>query len=172
MTQTETHALTSTRTGPVGAERRRSLLTGVMIGTAVMAAVDTIVFHQLLSWHHFYDRSTPDVSLLSDGLLQTTYLALLVAGFFWFADLRRRRSLARRSAWAGFILGLGTFQLFDGIVDHKVLKVHQVRYVADLAPYDLAWNGAAVGLLVVGAVLALRSRAEGRTPPAPGTDER
>jgi uncharacterized membrane protein len=137
-----------------------------MIGVAVMAAADTIVFHQLLGWHHFYDRSTPAIGLLSDGLLQTAYLTLLVAGFFWFADLRRRHTLARRSAWAGFILGLGAFQLFDGLVDHKVLKVHQVRYDVDLLPYDLVWNGAALVLLVLGAVLAWRSRKKGRTPPA------
>jgi uncharacterized membrane protein len=158
--------LTSAQTRPAAVERRRSLLTGTMLGTAVMAAVDTIVFHQLLGWHHFYDRSTPDVSLLSDGLLQTAYLALLVAGFFWLADLRRRRTLARRSAWAGFVLGLGAFQLFDGVVDHKLLAVHQIRYDVDLLPYDLAWNGTAVVLLVVGAVLAWRSRNESRIRPA------
>jgi len=140
-----------------------------MIGIAVMAAVDTIVFHQLLNWHHFYDRSTPDISLLSDGLLQTAYLALLVAGFFWFADLRRRHTLARRSAWAGFVLGLGAFQIFDGIVDHKLLKVHQIRYDVDVLPYDLAWNGAAVILLILGAVLTWRSRDEGRIPPVEHT---
>jgi uncharacterized membrane protein len=145
-----------------------------MIGVAVMAAVDTIVFHQLLGWHHFYDRSTPDVSLLSDGLLQTAYLALLVAGFFWFADLRRRGTLGRRSAWAGFVLGLGAFQLFDGIVDHKLLKVHQIRYAADLLPYDLAWNGAAVALLVVGMVLACgpTTRAGRHRPASPAGAER
>ena len=164
----------SAQTEPVAVDRRRSLLTGLMIGTALMAAVDTIVFHQLLGWHHFYDRSTPDVSLLSDGLLQTGYLALLVAGFFWFADLRRRRTLARRSTWAGFVLGLGTFQLFDGVVDHKLLRVHQIRYGVDLLPYDLVWNGAAVALLVVGAVLAWRSRDEGRIPRGehPGAPDR
>jgi uncharacterized membrane protein len=158
-------AVTSDRTRPATVDRRRSLLTGAMIGVAVMAALDTIVFHQVLGWHHFYDRSTPDVGLLSDGLLQTAYLALLVAGFFRLADLRRRRTLARRSAWAGFVLGLGTFQLFDGTVDHKLLKVHQVRYAVDVVPYDLAWNGAAVALLVLGAVLAWRSRDEGRDGP-------
>jgi uncharacterized membrane protein len=137
-----------------------------MTGVAAMAAADTIVFHQLLGWHHFYDRSTPDLSLLSDGLLQTAYLALLVAGFFWFADLRRRGTLAPRSVWAGFVLGLGAFQLFDGIVDHKLLRVHQIRYDVAVLPYDLAWNGAAVALLILGAVLAWRSRGEGRIPPA------
>ena len=158
--------MTATEHPPATVDRRRSVLTGIMLGVAVMAAVDEIVFHQLLSWHHFYDRSTPDVSLLSDGLLQTGYLVLLVAGFFRFADLRRRGTLARRSAWAGFVLGLGVFQLFDGVVDHKLLRVHQVRYGVDVLPYDLAWNGVAAVLLLVGAVLIWRSRREGRRPAA------
>ena len=155
--------MTGTETGAVTADRRRSVLTGTMLGVAIMAAVDEIVFHQMLSWHHFYDRSTPDISLLSDGLLQTVYLVLLVAGFFWFADLRRRGALARRSAWGGFVLGLGAFQLFDGIVDHKLLDLHEIRYGVDVLPYDLAWNGAALVLLLVGALLLWRSRDGGRT---------
>lgn len=155
--------MSDTRNRATTVDRRRSLLTGLMLGVAIMAAVDTIVFHQVLAWHSFYDRSTPSIGLLSDGLLQTAYLALLVAGFFWFADLRRRGTLARRSAWAGFVLGLGGFQLFDGIVDHKVLRLHQIRYDVDLLLYDLVWNGAAVALLVAGAVMAHRSRDEGRS---------
>ena len=150
-------------TRPVTVDRRRSVLTGTMLGVAIMAAIDEIVFHQLLSWHHFYDRSTPDISLLSDGLLQTAYLVLLVAGFFWFADLRRRGTLARRSTWGGFVLGLGTFQLFDGIVDHKLMDLHEIRYGVDVLPYDLAWNGAALVFLLVGAFMLWRSRDEGAT---------
>ncbi|SNR86451.1 DUF2243 domain-containing protein [Blastococcus mobilis] len=158
--------MTPTQHLSVTVDRRRSVLTGIMLGVAIMAAIDEIVFHQLLRWHHFYDRSTPDISLLSDGLFQTAYLVLLVAGFFWFADLRRRGTLAPRSAWAGFVLGLGAFHLFDGIVDHKILRLHQIRYGVDLLPYDLAWNGAAVVLLLVGAFMIWRSRDEGRTPAA------
>ncbi|MFP5370695.1 MAG: DUF2243 domain-containing protein [Actinomycetes bacterium] len=119
---------------PVTEDRRRSVLTGTMLGVAIRAAVDVIVFHQMLSWHHFYDRSTPHSSVLSDGLLQTVYLVLMVAEFFWFADLRRRRTLARRSAFGGFVLGLGALQLFDGIVDHKLLNLHQIRYGVDVLP--------------------------------------
>jgi uncharacterized membrane protein len=141
--------------------RRRSMLAGAMIGVGLMAAVDEIVFHQILGWHHFYDRSTPDIGLMSDGFLHAGELLILVAGFFVYADLRRRGALLPRSAWAGLFLGLGGFQLFDGIIDHKVLRLHQIRYDVDLLPYDLAWNLGAGALLLVGIVLAVRSRHEG-----------
>lgn len=145
-------------------ERRSSISAAAMIGVGLMAGVDEIVFHQILGWHHFYDRSTSPVGLMSDGLLHAAELVLVVGGFFWFADLRRRRALAPRSALAGTFLGLGGFQLFDGVVNHKVLGLHEVRYGVELLPYDLAWNGAALVLLVIGVVLAIRSRAEAVAP--------
>jgi uncharacterized membrane protein len=137
-----------------------------LIGMALMAAVDEIVFHQLLGWHHFYDRSTTGVGLLSDGLLHTAELLALVAGFFLYADLRRRRALAVAHARAGLFLGLGAFQLFDGTVDHKLLRVHQIRYGVDVTPYDWAWNLGGLALLLVGGVLALRAAHRSRTGPA------
>ncbi|KDN78451.1 hypothetical protein DF19_38390 [Streptomyces olindensis] len=91
---------------------RRSMAVCALIGAAVMASVDEIVFHQLLGWHHFYDRSTSGVGLLSDGLLHTAELLALVAGFFLYADLRHRRALAPAHAWSGFFLGLAAPLLF------------------------------------------------------------
>ncbi len=44
------------------------------------------------------------------------------------------------------------------MIDHKVLRTHQVRYDVELLPYDLAWIGSAVVLLVLGAVLMVRAR--------------
>jgi uncharacterized membrane protein len=131
-----------------------------------MAAVDEIIFHQVLGWHHFYDRSTTAVGLMSDGLLHTAELLALVAGFFLYADLRRRRALAPAHARAGFVLGLGAFQLFDGIVDHKLLRLHQIRYGVDVAPYDWAWNAAGLLLLLAGLLLAARAARRTRGPAA------
>jgi len=125
-----------------------------------MAAVDEIVFHQILGWHHFYDRATPAIGLLTDGLLHSAELILLVAGFFMLADLRGRQAFTVRAGWAGFFIGAGGFQLFDGLIDHKVLRLHQIRYDVDnLLPYDILWNIAGAVLLTIGIILARRTRA-------------
>lgn len=129
-----------------------------LIGFGIMAAVDEIIFHQLLAWHHFYDQSTPAISLLSDGLLHAGELIAIVAGFFLFADLRRSHTLAPMWAWSGFFFGMGGFQVFDGIIDHKVLRLHQIRYGVDLLPYDLAWNLSGGALIIIGVWLAFRAR--------------
>ncbi len=136
-----------------------SLWAALLIGVGIMAAVDEIIFHQVLGWHHFYDLATPMVGLLSDGLLHAAELIAIVAGLFLVADLQRQRALAPLWAWAGFFLGAGGFQLFDGIINHKLLRLHQIRYGVWLLPYDLAWNAVGLVLLLGGAVLALRARA-------------
>lgn len=139
-------------------DAKRSVAVAALIGVGLMAAVDEIVFHQLLGWHHFYDGATLAVGLLSDGLLHAAELVAIVAGIFGFADLRRRGALVRSMAWAGFFIGLGGFQLFDGVVNHKLLRLHQVRYGVPLLPYDLVWNLAALVFLGVGLALLVRAR--------------
>ncbi len=135
----------------------RSVLAGLLMGLGVAAFIDEVVFHQLLRWHHFYDRSTLDVGLMSDGFFHAGGWLAMVTGLFLFADLQRRRATVPKRVWAGVFLGWGAFQLYDGIIQHKLFGLHQIRYDVDLLPYDLFWNGAAVVGLGIGAWLLLGS---------------
>jgi len=139
-------------------DRRQTLLATGLIGLGCMAAIDEIVFHQILAWHHFFDWSTPAFGLMSDGLLHSAELILTVLGFFLFAGLRSRKALVGHLAWGGFFIGLGAFQLFDGIINHKVLRLHQIREAGNLWHYDLAWNGTALVLLAIGLCIIWRRR--------------
>lgn len=138
----------------------KNIWSGILSGIGLMALVDEIIFHQLLQWHHFYDRSTAFIGILSDGLLNAFALFALVIGLFMFADLQRKRAV-HKLKWAGGVFtGLGGFQLFDGIINHKLLQIHQVRYDVNILPYDLAWNISGVVLLIIGIVLLFRSKQE------------
>ncbi|WNV76592.1 DUF2243 domain-containing protein [Geodermatophilus sp. DSM 44513] len=137
---------------------RRLATSGLLVGAGLMGSVDEIVFHQLLAWHMFYDRAGGTVGLVSDGLLHAATLSAVVAGLALLADLRRRGAFDAGRWWALVLLGAGSFQLFDGVVDHKVLRVHQVRYGVDLTGYDVAWIGSGVLLLGAGAALLLQAR--------------
>jgi uncharacterized membrane protein len=134
-------------------------LSGALFGIAVAGFVDESVFHQLLHWHKFYDRSTTEVGLVSDGLFHAFSFFAAVAGLFLLAELRRRRDLVW-SRWVGAtLIGAGAFQLYDGTVQHKVMGLHQIRYGVDLLPYDVVWIVVAVALIIAGVVLLLRNRA-------------
>src|SRR3954469_14223670 len=91
----------------------RSLLAGVLSGVGVAGFVDETVFHQLLHWHHFYDKGTTAAGLVSDGLFHAGSWICTVAGLFLFADLLRRDAAVPRHLWGGGLLGLGAFQVYD-----------------------------------------------------------
>ncbi|MBB3676396.1 DUF2243 domain-containing protein [Modestobacter versicolor] len=140
------------------AGRRRVLLSGLLLGLGAAGAIDEIVFHQLLHWHHFYDRASGAAGLVSDGLLHAGTWSATVAGLALLADVRRRRGFAPATWWGAVLLGAGAFQVWDGVVHHKVLRLHQVRYGVDLTGYDLLWTGAGVAVLLAGVLLLLRGR--------------
>ena len=106
---------------------RRSLTGGALSGLGIAAFVDETVFHQLLHWHHFYDKSTPDVGLVSDGLFHALSWFATVASLLLLADARRRGPVPGMRWWGALLLGAGAFQLYDGTVQHKLLGLHQIR---------------------------------------------
>ncbi|GAA4889694.1 DUF2243 domain-containing protein [Actinomycetospora straminea] len=149
--------MTTTAAGPATG---RSVLAGVLIGVGVAAFIDETVFHQLLHWHHFYDGSTLEAGLVSDGVFHAGGWLAIVVGLFLFADLQRRRATVPKRVWGGGFLGWGAFQVYDGLFQHKVLGLHQIRYEVDLLPYDLAWNiSGAIGVVVGAVLLVGRARA-------------
>ncbi|MCQ2001414.1 DUF2243 domain-containing protein [Arthrobacter zhaoxinii] len=139
--------------------RLRNLVSGLLFGIGLAGFVDEVVFHQLLQWHHFYDRSTTSVGLFSDGLFHAFGWFAAVAGLFLFADLRRWHETLLQRWTGGVLLGAGVFQLYDGTVQHKLLGLHQIRYEVDLLAYDTVWNAVAVLLILAGAWLTYRTRA-------------
>jgi uncharacterized membrane protein len=56
------HSATSNRYRYLG----RNLLSGFLFGVGMVAFIDETIFHQLLHWHHFYDKSTMNVGLISE----------------------------------------------------------------------------------------------------------
>nr|WP_198423757.1 DUF2243 domain-containing protein [Microlunatus antarcticus] len=139
--------------------KARNTASGTLAGIGLAAFIDETVFHQLLHWHHFYDKSTLEVGLVSDGLFHALGFFAVVAGLFLLADLRRRQGLWWTRWVGGVLIGTGGFQLYDGLVQHKLMKLHQIRYDVDLLPYDLTWSLTAAVMVAIGTVLTVRTRA-------------
>ena len=140
----------SSRRRVLEAGRGRNTVAGVLGGIGLIAFIDEAVFHQLLHWHHFYDKSTDAAGLVSDGVFHAFGFFAVVASLFMVADLRRRDGLWWTRWWGGVLIGAGSFQLYDGLIQHKVFGLHQIRYDVDLVPYDLVWNVAAALMIIVG----------------------
>ncbi|MCP3028332.1 DUF2243 domain-containing protein [Halobacillus sp. A5] len=136
----------------------RNLWSGFLFGVGIVAFLDETLFHQLLHWHHFYDQSTTNVGLVSDGFFHAFSWFATIGGLFLFADLRRREGLWLRRWWGGILLGAGVFQLYDGLIQHKLMRLHQIRYVDNVLAYDFVWNGIAVIMIIIGAVILRNTR--------------
>jgi len=140
---------------------------GILFGLGFVAFVDEAVFHQILHWHKFYDRSSTAAGLVSDGLFHAFSWFATVGGLYLVADLRRRQAFRHKMFWGGKLLGGGAFQLYDGTIQHKLMRIHQIRYEVDIIPYDLVWNGLAVIMIVIGLVLIRSARRDGFRKEAP-----
>lgn len=137
---------------------RRTVVSGFLFGCGIAASmIDLFIFHLGLQWHHFYDLSTTQVALTADGFFHAFGWFITIWGLFMLADVRRRTEVAWKRWTGAVIAGVGFFQLFDGVIDHKVLRIHQIRYDVDLLPYDAVWIGSAVLLLLIGVFLLRRA---------------
>lgn len=75
-----------------------------------------------------------------------------------FADLRRRRAWWAKQWLGGLLFGVGLFNLYDGLIQHKVLQLHQIRYDVNLLPYDLTWNILAGIIAIIGGVILYQTQ--------------
>lgn len=135
----------------------KNFWSGILFGFGMVAFFDEAVFHQLLHWHHFYDKSTTSIGLVSDGLFHAFSWFATVVSLFMVADLRRQNTWDKKRWFGAEMLGAGTFQLYDGIIQHKVMGLHQIRYNVEIFYYDLVWNGIAAVMIVIGLYI-LRSK--------------
>ncbi|MFG6120163.1 DUF2243 domain-containing protein [Thalassobacillus sp. B23F22_16] len=141
----------------------RNLWSGFLFGLGLVAFFDEAVFHQLLNWHHFYDKSTTQMGLVSDGFFHAFSWFATIGGLFMYADLRRRQALWKTRWLGGVLLGMGVFQLYDGTVQHKLMQLHQIRYNVNILPYDLVWNITAVLMVIAGSIILLKTRRKAGT---------
>lgn len=142
---------------------KRNLWSGILFGLGFVAFLDEALFHQILHWHKFYDKSTIAIGLVSDGLFHAFSWFATVGGLYLLADLRRLNALWHKLWWGGKLVGGGAFQLYDGTIQHKVLKIHQIRYDVNILPYDIVWNTSAIIMMSIGIFLIIRGKHDQRT---------
>ncbi|HDR4317220.1 TPA: DUF2243 domain-containing protein, partial [Bacillus anthracis] len=100
--------------------------------------------------------------LISDGLFHAFSWFATIDSLFMVADLRRRNAFWLKRWWSGLMVGSGGFQLYDGIIQHKLMKIHQIRYVDNVLIYDVIWNIIATVMLLIGILLVFQTRTDER----------
>ncbi|WP_028783651.1 DUF2243 domain-containing protein [Thalassobacillus devorans] len=132
----------------------------LILGHGILGAVDGIVFHQLLQWHHMIDSGNIRMEIITDGLFTAAFSAMLIwGGFKIFFDAKNNQlGTSGHLFVGGMFIGGGVFNLIEGIVDHHILQVHRVRPLSENPLlYDLAFL--ASGLLLAGIGFMIKRRA-------------
>ncbi|WP_306056869.1 DUF2243 domain-containing protein [Natronococcus wangiae] len=148
--------------------RRRLLIAGGTTGFGFGAVIDTVVFHLTFQTHHllsgFYDPYSLDglrTNVMFDGLflLATLGIASVGLGLLWTTVNGTAERFSTRYLVGAIVVGAGVFNVFDGVVDHYLLDLHNVVHGTEA--WNPPWVVASVVMLAVG-LLLLRS-ADGYT---------
>lgn len=139
----------------------RALAGPLLLGVGFGAFFDGIVFHQLLQWHHMVSNVTAPtdpaalrLNVWADGLFHVgAALATLLGVIVLWLRAKRRQVLPSHREFAGsMLLGWGLFNTVEGVINHHLLKLHNVREVADPLPWNLGFLAiGGAGLIFVGA---------------------
>lgn len=128
----------------------------MVIGFGMGGFLDFMLLHLVLQWHHMISNRVPPTSLQAlqqnifwDGVGQSLmWLITLVGIYLLLGAAQRRDTLPTTLRFTGlFLLGWGTFNLLDGVVNHHLLALHNVR--EDVAN-RMAWN---LGFMLIAGIL-------------------
>ena len=145
---------------------RPFVLPAVVLGVGLGGLLDGLLLHQVLQWHHMVSAVDPPSSVealerntLGDGLFHAFAWLATVAGVFllWRANGIAHRGAPTTLLVGGLLVGVGAFNLVEGVVDHFVLGLHHVRDGPDAFAYDAAFLVVSALVFVAGSALLRRS---------------
>jgi uncharacterized membrane protein len=139
-----------------GKKMNQAIAAGVVLGFGMGGFVDGILLHMILRWHHMLSNIIPPdtmagihTNMLWDGIFHVFTWSVTLVGIFMLWNVSRQHA-ERATEWpstksfvGSLILGWGLFNLIEGVIDHHLLALHNVREI----PEPLPWN---IGFLLVG----------------------
>lgn len=134
---------------------RRALVAAGVFGFGFSGLIDVIVLHQIFQLHHLVSGIYPmntlsglRTNILADGLFSIGMIVIagIGAGLLWQSERRSTIPLAVRPIAGAVVIGLGIFDLYDVLIDHVVLGLHQPASQGGY--YNPHW--AVISLLIIG----------------------
>ncbi|WP_187260890.1 DUF2243 domain-containing protein [Pontibacter beigongshangensis] len=140
------------RTGPL-------IAAATLIGVGMGGFIDGIVLHQILQWHQMLTAKLPpdtvinkEVNMFWDGIFHAFTWLTTAAGILllWRLVYNRKAVLSNRIFGGGLLFGWGLFNVVEGVIDHHLLVLHNVR---EISSNPAAWNYGflVLSLLMLGA---------------------
>ncbi|WP_208797404.1 DUF2243 domain-containing protein [Flavobacterium limi] len=108
----------------------------MVLGIGIGGFIDGIVLHQILQWHEMLSNKIAPVTVITkntnmfwDGIFHLFTLVVTIIGIWllWKVLQRKYTSKFHRLLTGGMLLGWAIFNLLEGILNHHILKLHNVR---------------------------------------------
>lgn len=143
-----------------------SIVTGIGLG----GFFDGIVFHQILQVHEMLSNKIAvnnylgkSINMFWDGIFHAFCFVVVIIGVILLWKLLTRTDADRSGKLfsGGLVLGWGLFNIVEGVIDHQILKLHNVIELSanhDIANYTFLASG--VVMLIIGYIL-INQRADG-----------
>lgn len=138
----------------------------IVLGIGMGGFVDGIVFHQILQVHEMLSNKIPptdyigkSVNMFWDGIFHFFCMLVVLIGIILLWKLLSRNDVNRsgKLLGGGLLLGWGLFNLVEGVIDHHVLKLHNViELSADHAVGNYSFLAISVVMLIIGYVVVMR----------------
>jgi uncharacterized membrane protein len=135
------------------------LTAATILGIGLGGFADGILLHQILQWHNMLSAKLPpeastvnkSVNMFWDGIFHFFTLLVTLVGVIRLWRVSKNKGAAKSGTLlaGGMLLGWGVFNLVEGIIDHQILKLHNVR---ELTRSPEGWN---IGFLVFSVLLVV-----------------
>jgi uncharacterized membrane protein len=139
------------------------LTAGIILGIGLGGFIDGIFLHQILQWHEMLsneiDTTTvagKSINMFWDGLFHVICLIAVCIGIYllWKTLLKPSACHSPKLVWSGLTSGWGIFNVTEGLIDHYLFKLHNVRETLEKQDfYNLSFIIYSVLLLFLGWLL-------------------
>jgi uncharacterized membrane protein len=135
----------------------------IVLGIGFGGFVDGILFHQILQVHEMLSNKIATTSYIGksvnmfwDGIFHAFCLIVSIVGLILLWKLMLRNDVDRSGNLlaAGLLFGWGIFNLVEGIIDHQLLKLHNViEYANNHTVANYAFLAISVAMIIIGWIL-------------------
>ena len=144
-----------------------------VIGIGLGGFIDGITLHQILQWHEMLSNKIPpttyvakSVNMFWDGIFHAFTLIVTFVGVILLWRLLFRKDISRSGHLlsGGMLFGWGLFNLLEGVADHQILKLHNIREITpDKEPWNLGFLALSVLFVIAGLLISKKKKPEDDT---------
>ena len=135
---------------------------GSVLGIGLGGFIDGILLHQVFQVHSMLSGKVPldsmehmRTNMMADGVFHAVMLVVTFVGIIMLFNAAQRQDVrySGRAFVGAMIMGWGTFNVVEGLIDHQILGLHHVVERLGLSIWDWLFLAASVVLILIGGLM-------------------